>query len=181
MEDNLPVGRARKTFDDRVAAIERRWRVVLPDLDPSPLLVIGRISRLAVLVEVLLRPPFAAAGLASGDFDLLAALRRQDPPHELSPGALATAMLVTTGGTTKRIDRLEAQHLVARRVSTTDGRARVVALTDAGRELVDELIPIHLANEAALLAALTPTQRRQLAQLLGSLARTLEPPEGARR
>ncbi len=159
-----------------MAAIARRWRKIRPDLDPSPMLVIGRLSRLTALIDAQLRPPFAAAGLANGDFDLLAALRRQGPPLELSAGALAAATLVTTGATTKRIDRLEKQGLVTRRVSSSDGRARIVALTDAGRTTVDQLMAIHLTNEAALLSPLPPASRSQLAHLLGALADIVERP-----
>jgi DNA-binding MarR family transcriptional regulator len=175
MEDIVPGRWQDETRVDAVAQIARRWRVIDPALDSSPMLVIGRIGRLAAYVDARLRPPFAAAGLATGDFDLLAALRRQDPPHELSPGELADAMLVTTGATTKRIDRLEAQALVGRRSSTTDKRGRIVALTEAGRVLVDELMPEHLDNEASILAALTPAQRADLAQLLSILLASLEP------
>jgi DNA-binding MarR family transcriptional regulator len=168
MEASLP------SVEDFVARIVRRWRDIRPDLDASPLLVIGRIDRLASLINDQLRPPFAAAGLAAGDFDLLAALRRQGPPYAASPGELAAAMLVTTGGTTKRIDRLERQGHVTRRPSDVDGRGRVVALTSRGRRLTDELIAVHLANEARVLAPLTATQRVQLAELLGVLANAVE-------
>jgi DNA-binding MarR family transcriptional regulator len=161
---------------DFVGAIVGRWRSLRPDLDPTPMLVIARIARLAALTDELLRPPFAAAGIANGDFDLLAALRRQDPPHETNPGELALAMLVTTGATTKRIDRLERQGYVTRRPSDLDGRGRIVALTAAGLDLVDELLAVHLANEASILTPLTPTQRNELALLLGALATSVERP-----
>ena len=163
---------------DFVGAIVERWHSIRPDLDPTPMLVIARIARLAALTDDLLRPPFAAAGIANGDFDLLAALRRQDPPHEANPGELAQAMLVTTGATTKRIDRLERQGYVTRRPSDLDGRGRIVALTPAGLDFVDELLAVHLANEASILADLTPTQRSELAVLLGALAASVERPFG---
>jgi len=162
---------------DVVGRIVRRWKELRPDLDPSPLLVIGRLTRFAALIDAELRPPFASAGLSSGDFDLLAALRRHGPEHELSPGKLAEATLVTTGGTTKRIDRLENLGLVARRVSQLDGRARIVALTQQGIRMVDQLMPVHLTNEARILDVLTPTQRRQLAALLRILLDATEHPQ----
>lgn len=175
MEAILP-GRDEDKTSDVVGVIVRRWKQLRPDLDPSPLLVIGRLTRFAALIDTELRPPFAEAGLASGDFDILAALRRQAPKHELSPGHLSEATLVTTGGTTKRIDRLESLGLVARRVSKVDGRARIVGLTKPGIRLVDRLMPIHLANEARILEALTPTQRRRLAELLRILLDSVEHP-----
>jgi DNA-binding MarR family transcriptional regulator len=159
---------------DWTAKIVDRWREIRPDLDTEPMLVIARLQRLAALVDDLLRPPFAEAGLANGDFDLLAALRRQGPPHEARPGDLATAMLVTTGATTKRIDRLERQGHVTRRVSDVDGRGRVVALTPSGRRLVDRMFAAHLENEASMLAPLGERRSRQLASLLGELALSVE-------
>ena len=84
-------------------------------------------------------------------------------------------MLVTTGATTKRIDRLERQGLVTRRPSDVDGRGRVVALTPSGRRLTDDLIAVHLANEERILAPLTASRSAvQLAELLGVLARRVE-------
>jgi DNA-binding MarR family transcriptional regulator len=159
---------------DHVGQIVARWREIRPDLDPAPLLVIGRIGRLAVLIDDALRPLFAAAGLANGDFDLLAALCREGPPHEASPGDLAVAMLVTTGATTKRIDRLERQGYVTRRTGEHDGRRRVVALTNAGRRMVDRLFAAHLTNEASLLAPLPQSRRDELAGLLAELAMSIE-------
>jgi DNA-binding MarR family transcriptional regulator len=160
--------------NDTVARIVDRWREISPELDPTPMLVVGRISRLAALIDERLRPPFAAADLANGDFDLLAALRRQGPPCAASPGELAEAMLVTTGATTKRIDRLEQRGYVTRRTAPHDGRGRVIGLTAAGRRLVDKLMPTHLANEAAILAPLGATERARLARLLGEMAASLE-------
>lgn len=119
------------------------------------MLVVGRIMRLSTAYDVALRPPFAAAGLSSGGFDLVAALRRSGEPNTLTPGELAAAMLVTNGAVSKGLDRLEQQGYVRRAASAVDGRSRTVTLTAAGRELVDELMPVHLANEGRLLEPLT--------------------------
>jgi DNA-binding MarR family transcriptional regulator len=174
MEEIIASMADKRARDDSVGRIVDRWRTIRPDLDATPMLVIGRIARLAALTDDLLRPTFAEAGLANGDFDVLAALRRQDPPHEASPGDLADATMVTTGATTKRLDRLERQGLVTRRPSSSDGRGRVVALTDTGRRLVDGLIDAHLHNEAAMLSSLSRANQRQLAKLLAELAGAVE-------
>lgn len=173
MEDIVPVASGDQTLD-AVGSIAARWREIDPSLDPSPLLIIGRLHRLAALTDARLREPFARAGLSNGDFDLLAALRRQPPPHELRPGQLAEAMMVTTGATTKRIDRLESQHLTTRRISSEDGRSRLVALTDQGRALVDDLIRVHLDNERSIVSALAVERRTLLAELLADMLATLE-------
>lgn len=152
-----------------------QWRAGLPDLDPEPLLVLGRVERIAAMCDPLLRPPFAEAGLAPGDFDVLAALRRSAPPHALSNGELARSTLVTPGAITKRIDRLAEASLVTRTVDPGDARGRVVTLTPRGRQLTDKLIRLHIANEAAILDGLDTEEKQQLAGLLAKLLSRLEP------
>jgi DNA-binding MarR family transcriptional regulator len=159
---------------DHVAGIAEQWRRERPELDLDPLLVIGRIEWIQARTDAALRPLFADAGLGNGDFNTLTALRRSGSPYALSPGELATAMLVTTGAVTKRIDRLLAHGLVSRGPAASDGRGRIVALTDRGRELVDRLMEQHLANEQRLLAGLTVAERRRLAELLHLLAVSLD-------
>lgn len=138
--------------------------------------VVGRLHRLAALLDVELRTVFAEEGLGNGDFDVLATLRRSGPPFRLSAGELAASTLVTSGAVTKRVDRLEARGLVRRTVSAADGRGRVIELTSEGRALTDELLGRHWANEDRLLHALDPHERDQLAGLLRCLLLDLEGP-----
>ncbi|MFY1618343.1 MarR family winged helix-turn-helix transcriptional regulator [Micromonospora sp. WMMD736] len=159
--------------EDRVADIVDQWRRERPDLDPTPLLIIGRIQHLAEVLDAALRPPFAAAGLGNGEFDMLAALRREGEPYALTAGQLSERMLVTTGAVTKRVDRLVTRGLVSRSISEADARGRVVGLTPAGVALTDRLIGEHLANEAAILRGLTDSDRSALERLLATLARTV--------
>ena len=161
-------------MDDAVGQIVEEWRRERPDLDPTPLLIIGRIDRLATTIDGLLRPPFAAAQLGNGDFDVLAALRRSGAPYTLTPGELSRAMLVTTGAVTKRLDRLERRGLVERTVAADDARGRTVSLTPSGEAFVDELIERHFDRERDLLDGLTARERDKLADLLGRLAISLE-------
>ena len=158
----------RRHGEDRVSRIQGQWQRERPDLDPSPVGVIGRIHRLAAHLTEELVPVYRGFGLSEGEFDVLAALRRMGSPFELAPGELARHTMVTTGGMTKRLDRLEAAGLVTRHPSTGDRRGRVVALTAAGLRLVDEAIAAHLENERRLLEPLSPGQRRQLEDLLTS-------------
>ncbi|MCW4386094.1 MarR family transcriptional regulator [Salinibacterium sp. SYSU T00001] len=151
---------------DRVARIQAEWRRERPDLDVSPQGVIGRLHRLAAHLTEELREVYTRHGLGEGDFDVLAALRRAGEPFERSAGELAEHTMVTTGAMTKRIDRLERAGLVTRRVSETDARGRVVALTPAGRDLIDRAFTEHMANEHRLQEALSPDEARQLEALL---------------
>jgi len=158
---------------DHAATVVEQWRTQRPELDASPLLVIGRIHRIAAALTPELVAVYAQHGLGEGDFDVLATLRRQGPPFALTPGQIGERTMVTSGAVTKRVDRLEARGLVERRPSQGDGRSRTVALTPAGRALIDDAVVDHLANEARLLSGLDPVDRRALADLLGRLATSL--------
>ncbi len=151
---------------DHVDRILEEWRRELPGLDPSPMGVVGRISRVAQLLQEQLEPVFAAHGLNGGEFDVLASLRRSGPPFRLAPAALTKALLVTSGGLTKRLKSLEAARLVSRAPHTADRRSSLVQLTPKGRRLVEEVVEAHLANEQRLLAPLDARSRRDLAELL---------------
>lgn len=151
---------------DHVARIQAEWARERPDVDVSPQGVIGRLHRLAGHLTKQLLVVYHRYGLGEGEFDVLATLRRAGPPFERAPGELAQFTMVTTGAMTKRIDRLERDGLVTRRRSTADGRGRVVALTKAGRELIDRAFTDHMANERRLLAELSDEEAAQLEKLL---------------
>lgn len=161
---------------DRVDRIQQEWRAARPDLDPSPQGVIGRIHRLALALTAELTAVYEAHGLSEPEFDLLASLRRS-AGGELPAGELAAHTMVTTGGLTKRVDRLVARGLVERSIAGDDGRRRMIRLTVAGRRLIDDAFTAHMANERRLLVdlgdedatALEPILRRWLA-LLGDEA-----------
>lgn len=167
------------TEPDRVDEIVAQWAAERPDLDSGPLHVVGRISRLSDVIDDQLRPVFAAFGLGDGDFDVLATLRRNGPPFELTPTELAARTMVTSGAVSKRVDRLAGAGLVERRVSDADARGRHVRLTDRGRALIDEAYPVHLRNEARLLAGLSAAERDQLAALLRKAGASMEAAESS--
>jgi DNA-binding MarR family transcriptional regulator len=165
---------------DAVDLIVSQWADQRPDVDASPMHVVGRIHRLAAELDQMLAPIFSAHGLGDGEFDVLATLRRAGDPYELSPGGLGASMMVTSGAVTKRIDRLERAGLVTRRVSEHDARARLIQLTAAGLRLVNTAIEEHVANESRLMAGLTSDERDTLTRLLRKLGESIEaagPPE----
>ena len=152
--------------EDAVDLILEQWARERPDLDCSPMGIIGRISQLQREVHLAQRATFARHGLDAPSFDVLAALRRAGPPYQLTPTALMRTALVTSGAITQRLDRLEDRGLITRERSEADGRAVVVSLTDTGRKALDDALPDHLETERALLAGLSETDREQLAGLL---------------
>lgn len=145
-------------------------------MDVRPQGVIGRLHRLAGLLTEELYLVYKRYGLSEGEFDVLATLRRAGEPFERAPGELAAFTMVTTGAMTKRIDRLERDGLVTRRASESDGRARVVALTPAGKQLIDQAFTDHMSNERRLVDQLAPEQARQLESLLAAWLARFETP-----
>lgn len=163
-------------YSDHVARIQQAWARERPDLDVRPQGVIGRLHRLAGHLTEQLCAVYRRYGLTEGEFDVLATLRRAGEPFERAPGELAAHTMVTTGAMTKRIDRLEHAGLVTRRRSASDGRGRVVALTAAGRKLIDDAFTEHMRNERRLLDCLTPQEADQLESLLATWLACFETP-----
>jgi DNA-binding MarR family transcriptional regulator len=154
---------------DGVDLILEQWARERPDLDVSPIGVIGRISRLARELEQRLEPVYREHGLDSGWYDVLATLRRAGPPYRLRPTEFTSTLMLTSSGTTKRLDRLEQAGLIARTPDPGDRRGTLITLTDAGHALLDTAIAAHVANEHRLLAVLSKAEQRELAALLRKL------------
>jgi DNA-binding MarR family transcriptional regulator len=151
---------------DGVDRIIEQWARERPDLDTSAMEVFGRVYRLAKVSGDEVERAYARFGIGRSEFDVLATLRRSGPPYELSPGALAGSMMLSSGGTTARLDRLEKAGLVRRVPSPTDRRGVLVRLTDRGREVIDHAVGAGLAEQRRLLSHLPPAKVRQLAGLL---------------
>jgi DNA-binding MarR family transcriptional regulator len=154
---------------DGVDTILEQWRRERPDLDSSPIGVIGRISRLARELEARLERVYKAHGLEPGWHDVLATLRRTGPPYQLRPTEFTDALMLTSSGTTKRLDRLERAGLITRAPDPADRRGTLITLTPKGLELIDDVTEAHLDNERNLLAALSEPEQRRLADLLRKL------------
>jgi DNA-binding MarR family transcriptional regulator len=158
---------------DHVDRVVEQWIRERPDLDPSPIRVIGRISRLSRVIDHHLKVVFNLHGLEAWEYDVLAALRRSGSPFELTAGDLLAALMITSGAVTNRIDRLEQRGLVRRTKVAGDKRIVRIQLTNAGHALTEQAVPDHLDNEAGILQSLTPGETRQLERLLRKLERGL--------
>ncbi|WP_420112216.1 MarR family winged helix-turn-helix transcriptional regulator [Pseudactinotalea sp.] len=161
-------------MEDEVDRIVDAWRRERPDLDPAPLHVFSRISRLARHLELARRAAFAARGLEPWSFDVLSALRRAGAPYELTPGVLMSQTLVSSGTMTNRVDRLVAAGLVERHGHPGDRRVVVVRLTDPGVAAVDAAMADLLDRESALLAALDKGEPAVLTTALRDLLRPFD-------
>ena len=155
---------------DRAEVAIEQWAHERPDLPSLPMAVLGRLSEVAERVmRDHLNPLFADAGLQPGEFDVLATLRRSGDPYMLSPTRLYEAAMISSGGMTNRLDRLERAGLIERRPDPNDRRGKLIALTTAGRFLIDQTITRHVANEEKLLSVLTTAEQEKLNALLRKL------------
>jgi DNA-binding MarR family transcriptional regulator len=167
------------TTPDHVSRILGQWQRERPDLDVSPAAVIGRLHRLGDRLRVDIIEVYRRHGLTEGEFDVLAALRRQGSPYELAPGELAQHTMVTTGAISKRLDRLEEAGLVVRRDNAADGRGRIVRLTAAGQRVFDQAFTEHMQNENRMIGLLDHDERAELETLLTAWLSRLEQPDSA--
>ncbi|MBX9827429.1 MAG: MarR family transcriptional regulator [Xanthobacteraceae bacterium] len=155
---------------DRADMAVEQWARERPDLPALPMALFGRLSDAAERVmRDHMNPLFAEAGLQPGEFDVLATLRRSGAPYMLSPTRLYEAAMISSGGMTNRLDRLEHAGLVERRPDPNDRRGKLIALTDAGKRVIDETVGRHVANEQRLLSVLTEAEQQKLNALLKKL------------
>ncbi|MER5665842.1 MarR family winged helix-turn-helix transcriptional regulator [Streptomyces mirabilis] len=158
-----------KTPQDPVDAIIEQWATARPDLDTAAMEVFGRVFRLARTMGDRMEKAYAPYGISRGEFDVLATLRRSDAPYTLSPRQLSATLMLTTGGMTGRLDKLERAGLLRRSPDPHDRRGLQVTLTDKGLRLIDEAVGTGLAVQTEALAHLDEERAGQLAALLREL------------
>ncbi|HTJ68901.1 MAG TPA: MarR family transcriptional regulator [Actinospica sp.] len=165
---------ARPAAPDAVDRITAQWHRERPELDTEPMAVFGRIYRLARAMGDRIEQVYAPFGIGRGEFDVLATLRRAGEPFSLSPTALAESLMLTTGGMTGRLDKLQKAGLIERCPDPADRRALKACLTDKGREVVDGAVAAGLVVQSEALGHLPPADRSVLADHLRALLSALE-------
>ncbi|WP_338720279.1 MarR family winged helix-turn-helix transcriptional regulator [Devosia sp. XK-2] len=160
----------------RAERAARQWGLERPDLKSEGMKLVGQIAEAALLIGTHHAPPrLAALGIKTGEFDVLATLRRAGAPFALTPTDLYGATMLSSGGMTARIDSLARQGLVERRAHPTDRRGTLVALTQKGLALIDDLMPAHADNKNRTVSALAPEEREALSRLLAKLIASVDP------
>ncbi|WLS44725.1 MarR family transcriptional regulator [Micromonospora profundi] len=156
---------------DAVDRIIGQWREERPDIDDLlPMEVFGRVYRVAAVMGERVQQAYQRFGIGRGEFDVLATLRRSGEPFNLSPKQLSDTLMLTTGGMTGRLDKLERTGLITRTPDPGDRRSLRAQLTPAGRELIDEAVTAGLAVQREAVSRLDPADARHLADLLRELA-----------
>ena len=164
---------------DHVGRVHALWHREMPDMNLDGSAILARARRITLMVREKILPLLERHGLDSGEFYVLAALRRAGAPYALRPTELYRSLMVSSGGMTDRLRRLEERGLVSRRPSADDRRSMMVELTRDGRVLIERAWREDMELENDLVASLGGEERRQLADLLERLARLLEQEEPA--
>lgn len=149
---------------DLLDEISGQWGALYPEVDTEPVELIGRIARISALALHSLDRALVHSGVSRAEFDVLGALARNG--GELRASDVTSLTMVSGAATTKHADRLVKIGLVERRRWEPDGRVVLLAITDAGRALVDEHYPARVARDRLLLDGLDEEERRALVTLL---------------
>lgn len=166
-------------YDDIDRVIEQ-WGVERPDIDVSSMGIVSRIWRAGRFLERQREKELAEWSTDRGTVDILSMLRRTGQPYRRTAGYLTKHSLITAGGVSQRLEKLERGGLVTRQVDKGDRRRVEVQLTDRGIALIDSVFGDVMEREEGRLAgALTSDERQMLGILLRKLLVSLEPDGGS--
>lgn len=151
---------------DHVDKIQAQWQHELPDADLSGQSIVARVHRLGIHLTREITAVYREFGLTEGEFDILCTIRRTGEPYEIRPADIAASTMVTTGGTSKRLEKLERAGLIAKAPGKGDGRSKIVRLTARGKDTIERAFEAHLENERRLISALNVSDQEQLEKIL---------------
>jgi DNA-binding MarR family transcriptional regulator len=157
----------RKERQDQLDRMLEQWRRERPEIDPEGMALIPRVMRLAHLYDREMARVSRSFDLKPGWLDVLSALRRVGRPYRMSASELARWVLLSSGGMTSRLDRMEEAGLVARLPDPSDRRGVLIELTAKGRKVIDAAIDAHLALYDELVSgALSESDQRRFIELM---------------
>jgi DNA-binding MarR family transcriptional regulator len=163
---------------DHVDEILREWRRACPAVDPSPIAITGRVTRLALYTERDDDHHLVPYRLTRSGFEVLTALR-DNPAHRLSPTLLARGQRMSSAGITGLVDQLADMGLVARSPEPHDRRRVVLTLTRQGSEIVSRAAASWRDHKVRFVRAIGADSVRFLDEMLGQLLATFEPGSNA--
>lgn len=159
---------------DAVDLIVKQWHREKPELPTASMATLGRLKRCSVLYQPLLDAVFARYDMTSWEFDVLASLRRSGAPFSLTPTALFSALMVTSGTMTHRLKSLENKGWIVRDANPADARQKLVRLTESGLERIELALPAHVQNLDAIVSQLSADERSELDNALKTLLNLFE-------
>ncbi len=167
-----PPAEAPAAPEDFIDRVRQAWAQTHPDIDTTPIDVIGRVTRIGSLALAQLDRELTGSGVTRSEFDVLCTLARS--PHPLRASEVTSVTGISGAATTKHTDRLAGLGLVERRRLERDGRVVLLELTEAGRGFVREQLPRRLDRERRMLDGLTEAEIDTLTDLLRRVAHNVE-------
>lgn len=152
---------------DKITHLIDLWKVQKPDLAADEMLMIGRLINCSIQVFNQLDALYESYGINRGEFDVLATIRRNGAPYQLSPTDIFSTLMISSGTMTNRLQQLEKKGLIHRCCNPTDARSSLVELSDEGLKLIDQLIYDHVALEKQMNELISPEARQQITDGLG--------------
>ena len=160
--------------EDIVSRIAREASQAWPGYEDSSLKVVLSIVRAFQLINRELVRGQVEYGISPAECGVLIELRLAGPPFKLTPTQLYNRLLVTSGGITGRIDRLEERGLLCRSPDPLDRRSLLVQLTESGHELIQVAGQTHFGIMERLTEGFTSEERECLSGLLRKLLLDIE-------
>lgn len=157
-------------FDTFLALMKKNWPEAYEEMMPT----LPLIDKIQSINETRRAEVMTKYGLLSSDFGLLTALRRSPAPHLLTPTQIMDYMLISSGGLTKALYRLEQKALITRKASPEDGRVKLVQLTDRGKVVIEEIVIKAQVSHKLMSATFSEQETKQLEKLLIKLLETME-------
>src|SRR5437763_586973 len=159
---------------DHVDRALAQWSREMPEIEIKGADVLNRARRLTLETRRDIEANFKRHGLDSGEFDVLATLRRAGEPYALRPTELYQSLMISSGGLTARLDRLEAAGLIRRRADDDDARSVRVELTPAGRRKIEAAFRADMELENKMVSGLAESERAELVRLLRKLTQAMK-------
>lgn len=154
---------------DKIDVAIALWQKERPDLSTQGKTIVGRIIYLQNIILEAVNTAFKPLKLNAGEYAVLCTLRVSGAPFTLSPSQLLKLLLLSSGGLSNLLERMEKKELIKRMADSQDRRAVAVMLMPKGKKLVDKAMEIHTEIEQSFSKKLNHAEQKQLASLLKKL------------
>lgn len=142
------------------------WNEERPEIDTSGKAITGRILRLNEIILDRMNETTQKFGVKYSTYAIIATLRASGPPYRMTPKSLQATLLITSGGLSNLLRRIEEQGYVRRSIDPQDGRGVIVELTPAGFNLSEEAMPVQAETERNMVRMLSEDEQKILVDLL---------------
>lgn len=161
--------------EDRVDITIKKWSKERADLNTSAKSILGRIIRLQSIILNKVSQTFKEFDINPGEYAVLCNLRVNGHPYQMSPKDIIQSVLLTSGGMSNLLERMENQNLIKRISDPDDKRGVLVVLTEKGKNIIDAAMTEHVQVEEMLINSLDKNERLELEKLLKKLLTNLDP------